>query len=118
MTKSKALNAFFNRFGTAYPSTAVPMDVEFPYITYENNIGNVGETRSCNMTLWYHTDSEAIPNNKADEIADVIGLGGLILSVDNGAIWVKRGTPWCQSINDANDSSIKGRLLTLELEYM
>lgn len=118
MTKSKALNKFFNRFGTAYPSTSVPIDVEFPWITYENNVGNVGDTNSCKVTLWYHTESEAVPNNKVDEIAEAIGLGGIVLNTDDGAIWVRRGTPWCQPLRDENDYAVKGRLLTLELEFL
>lgn len=36
MAKEAALKKFFSGFGiTAYPSTAVPENVEFPYLTYE-----------------------------------------------------------------------------------
>ena len=36
MTKEAALKQFFGRFGiAAHPSTAVPNDVVFPYMTYE-----------------------------------------------------------------------------------
>ena len=36
MTKEAVLKQFFSGFGiAAYPSTAVPNDVVFPYLTYE-----------------------------------------------------------------------------------
>lgn len=35
MTKGAALQQFFGRFMTAYPSNAVPDDAVLPYLTYD-----------------------------------------------------------------------------------
>ena len=107
MTKAVALHQFFSSFGiAAYPSTSVvnengEEDVQFPYLTYTPVFDSFsGEPVSLTVNLWYNTESEAIPNAKAEEISRAIGLGGKILSCDSGYIWLKRGSPCCQSLSD------------------
>lgn len=119
MTKGEALQAFFERFLPAYAASAVPEDVTFPYLTYELitdawDGGEVGLT----VNLWYYTTGEAAPNAKAQELSDAIGLGGVSIPCDGGFIWLKRGSPWCQSLYDASDSHIKRRYLNVAAEYM
>ena len=120
MTKTEALYKFFNSFGlTAYPSNSVPDDTVFPWLTYEPTIGNFGDEQlSITVNLWYHTDSEAIPNKKVDDISEAIGMGGVTVPYDDGMIWITRGTPFCQSLSDENDASIKRRMLNVNLEYL
>lgn len=120
MTKAAALYQFFSSFDMpAYPVTNVPDDVIFPYLTYELATsawegGEVGLT----VNLWFHTTSEAVPNAKAEELSAAIGLGGKILRCDGGAIWLKRGSPWCQSLLDDTDKGIKRRYLNISAEYL
>lgn len=119
MTKDKALYAWFNNFMPFYPSSSVPDDVIFPYGTYElitDNIlgGDVGLT----VNLWFYTDSEADPNAKAQEFAQYIGMGGAVIPCDEGYIWIKRGTPWSQSLVDESDAKIKRRYINVTAEYL
>ena len=119
MTKGEVLQSFFSRFLTACPSTSVPGDVTFPYLTYEPIFdswggGEVGLT----VNLWFYTKSEAIPNAKAQEMSEAIGLGGITLPCDGGYIWIKRGSPWCQSLADATNPGIKRRYLNVTVEYL
>lgn len=102
----------------AYTATSVPDDTVFPYLTYELitsawDGGEVGLT----VNLWFHTESESIPNAKAEEISRRIGIGGVVLPCENGYIWVKRGSPWCQSLKDDTDADIKRRYLNVTVEY-
>jgi len=55
---------------------------------------------------------------KAQEIADAIGMGGVFVSCDEGAIWLKRGTPWCQAIKDDTEPNIKRRYLNITAEFI
>lgn len=120
MTKAAVLYNFFNSFDmTGYAATSVPGDVVFPYLTYELVIdswtgGEVGLT----VNLWFYTSSEAIPNAKAQQIADAIGEGGVVLPCDGGYIWIKRGSPWCQSLADDTAPDIKRRYLNVTVEYL
>lgn len=120
MTKGEVLQEFFSRFGlTAYASTAAPDDCVFPYLTYDSIFdtwegGEVGLT----VNLWFYTDSEAVPNAKVQEISAAIGSGGITLPCDGGYVWIKRGSPWCQSLRDETDSTIKRRYLNVSVEYL
>ena len=118
MTKEEALYKYFNNFGlTAYPSNAVPTETAFPWLTYSTPIGYDGDV-SAEINLWYHTESEAIPNKKANEIAECLGVGGVTVPYDGGIIWIKRDNPFIQSLTDQNDASIKRRQINLIYEYL
>lgn len=119
MTKEAALHSFFNSFNIpAYPSSAVPEDAVFPWLTYDLTTsawdgGEVGLT----VNLWYHTTDEAIPNAKARELSQRIGYGGVQIPCDGGFIWIKRGSPWCQSLTYQEDPAIKRRYINITAEY-
>lgn len=120
MTKAAALHQFFSSFGmAAYTATSVPEDSEFPYLTYELITSAWGaEEVGMTVNLWFYTESEAIPNAKAEELSRTIGLGGKVLPCDGGFIWIKRGSPWCQSLSDETSPDIKRRLLNVTAEYL
>jgi len=120
MTKEAALKQFFSSFGiAAYPSTAVPKDVVFPYLTYEVITSDWGgEPVGLTVNLWYYTTQEGPPNAKARELSKAIGMGGKLLPCDGGYIWLKRGSPWCQSISDETSINIKRRYINVTAEYL
>ncbi len=120
MTKAAALFQFFSGFGMpAYAATAVPEDAVFPYLTYEliTSAWEGGET-GLTVNLWFYTESEAVPNAKAEELSAAIGLGGKTLPCDGGYVWLKRGSPWCQSLSDETDAGIKRRYINVTAEYL
>ena len=73
---------------------------------------------SLTVNLWYRTESEAIPNAKAQELSDAIGMGGKVIPCDEGYIWLKRGSPWCKNLADEVDSAIKRRYINMTAEYL
>ena len=119
MTKNKALYAWFNEFMPFYRAPSVPDDVIFPYGTYEyvESAFDGGEN-TMTVNLWFYTTSEAIPDEKAQKLSELIGNGGVTIPCDGGYIWLKRGTPFCQSLRDENDSNIKRRYINLTAEYL
>ena len=119
-TKAAALHEFFSSFGIpAYPVSSVPEDTVFPWLTYElvTSSWEQGEVALV-LNLWYYTESEATPNAKAEEISKAIGMGGALLPCDDGVIWLKRGSPWCQSLQDSTDPMIKRRYINITAEYL
>lgn len=122
MTKDKALYAFFSGFGLpAYPSNAVlnengEPDVVLPYLTYTPIFAAFGsEKKSLTVNLWYRTESEAIPNAKANEIFEAIGYGGVQIPCDDGFIWLHRDD-W-QNLSDEVDPMIKRRYMNITADY-
>lgn len=119
MTKNKALYAWFNKFMPFYRASAVPGDVQFPYGTYEytENAFDLGEV-GLTVNLWFRTESMAVPDEKAQELIQEIGYGGTVIPCDEGYIWLKRGSPLCQSIKNEDDPAIKGRYINITAEYL
>ena len=118
MTAGEALYGFFSGFGIpAYPNTEVPEDAVFPFLTYSMSMGAWGQTVSLTVQLWYHTQSEAEPTAKAMEIHDAIGLGGKQLGCDRGSIWLRMGNPWCLSLAQEDDKTVKLRQMNIDATW-
>lgn len=120
MTKAAALQQFFEGFGIpAYPSSSVPEDAAFPWLTYDLVTGS-WETGGASITVntWHYSTGEAEANAKAQEISEAIGYGGILLECDGGSIWLKRGSPWCQSLTDDADKMVKRRYLNVTAEFL
>lgn len=119
MTKAEALHAFMSGFGlTAYPNQA-ESGAAFPYLVYEQSIGSLADGAvSIAVNLWYYGDSYLPVTDKAQEIAGAVGLGGVYVPCDGGAILIRRGKPFSQAQTDAADDRIKGRYLLLTAEYL
>lgn len=122
MTKAAALHQFYSSFGlTAYEENAVPTGdnaPEFPYLTYNIITDCFDNEVALSCSLWYRSTSWVQANAKAEEIGKAIGRGGIIISCDGGAIWVKRGTPFAQSMGDPDDDLIKRKLINITAEFL
>lgn len=120
MTKEQALHNFFNRFGiVGYRNTSVPDDAVLPYLTYTAPVSNFEEEPvSITVHTYHYTDSEAVPDAKAEEMRREIGVGGVMLPCDGGYIWLKCGYPWCQSLVDDTNRNIKRRYINITAEFL
>ena len=117
-TKGAALYSFLNSIMTAYAVSEVPKDAILPYLTYEFATGAWGDGEiPITVTMYFYTDSEAVPNAKAQELSEAIGMGGKILPYSGGAIWLKRGSPFCQSMYEDADHNMKSRYINLSAEF-
>ena len=119
MTKAAAIYQFWNSFGlTAYEENSVPDDAAFPYITYQLVTDSFGYEIQLTASLWYRSESWKTINAKTEEISQKISRGGKIISCDGGAIWLKRGQPFAQSMGDESDDLIKRKYLNITAEYL
>lgn len=119
MTKQAALQRFFSQFELpAYPSNSVPERVELPYLTYTPITAAFGDGEvGITVNLWFYTESEEIPNAKAQEISAKIGRGGVTVPCMDGFVWLKRGSPFSQSVEEPADRNIKRRYINVSAEY-
>lgn len=122
MTKEAALHNLFSSFGlTAYQEDAAPTGdnaPSYPYLTYEVSTGSWGDVIPLSVSLWYRSTSWVAANAMAQHISDAIGLGGIYLRCDNGAIIVHRGDPFARSMGDESDNLIKRKVLNIMAEYL
>lgn len=107
MTKTSAevLFDFWSSFDLpAYDETSVPAKTPLPYITYETADDAFGNEIALTASVWYRDTSWATITRKANTIKAAIGRGGRMLRTENGALWLKRGTPFAQRMSDTDDS--------------
>lgn len=119
MNKEAAFKAWAEGFGIpAYAETAVPEDAKEPYMTYYLPTAMFGDgEQAATLSLWYRTTSEALPNSKAREIGKALASGGRQVVCDEGAMWLKRGTPFCQAM-DSGDNAVKRRYINVSVEFI
>ena len=119
MTKAAAIYQFWSSFGlTAYEENTVPTDADFPYITYQLVTDSFDREIPLTASIWYRSESWAGLNAKTDEISQKISRGGKVIPCDGGAIWLKRGQPFAQSMGDESDDLIKRKYLNITAEFM
>ena len=119
MTKAAEIYQFWNSFGlTAYDENTVPTDAAFPYITYQLVTDSFDSEVQITASIWYRSESWTAINAKTEEISQKISRGGKIISCDGGAIWLKRGQPFAQSMGDESDDLIKRKYLNITAEFM
>ena len=46
------------------------------------------------------------------------GKGGKTIRCDEGIIWIKKGTPFCQNLSDETDADIKRRYINVTAEFL
>ena len=119
MTKAAAIYQFWSGFGlTAYEENTVPTDATFPYITYQLVTDSFDREIPLTASLWYRSESWTDINAKTEEITQKISRGGKVIPCDGGAIWLKRGQPFAQSMGDESDNLIKRKYLNITAEFM
>ena len=118
MDKEQALNSFWNQFNvTAYDRNTVPDDASFPRITYEVITDNFGAQNIITASIWDRSTSWKSVTDLLHAIETTLGYGGQTIRYDNGLLWVKRGMPFAQRMNDVDDQ-IRRIALNIEVEYL
>ena len=122
MTKASALYNLFSSFGIeAYEETLVPTGDEapkFPYLTYQLITDSFDNEVLIPVSLWYRSEASLLAlNTKTEEISQRIGRGGVFLDCDGGKIWIKRGSPFAQTMSDPNDNTIRRKLINITAEF-
>lgn len=118
MNSAQALHNFWSGFGLpAYDENTVPDEAQLPYITYEMGDDFFDNPMARSASIWYRSTSWSEITEKEQEIADFIGRGGRSIACDGGGIWIKRGTPWAQRMQESSDM-IRRIVLNLEVEFI
>ena len=118
LDKWKAVQAFWGRFGVpAYEQASVPQNVTMPYITYNGEVGAIGDVLVLSGSVWARDTSWEWISKKADEIAAYIGHGYTISDIDGGYLWITRGQPFAQRMSD-EDPTVKRIYINCNAEFL
>jgi len=120
MDKAQAIHAFWSQFGLdAYDENTVPTNnpPTLPYITYSVSTAALDEPVQLTASLWFYSSSWAEITAKADEVASLLGVGGVINEIDGGYAWFMRGSPFSQRMAEDNDM-IRRIVLNVQAEFL
>lgn len=106
MDKAQAINYFWNSFGLpAYDENTVPHNAQMPRITYNVATGDLFDVVSLYASIWYRSTSWQAITQKANEIERRLGEhGGEVIDLDDGKLWIVKGSPFMQRMSDPDDS--------------
>lgn len=122
MDRDQAIHSFWSSFGLkAYDENTVPDNALANnggrYLTY--TVINTGFNKPvlASASLWYRDTSWSAIAAKTQQISDALGEGGSLVAYDDGALWVKRGSPFAQRMGDEDDT-IRRVYINVELDYL
>lgn len=122
MDKAQAIDKFWNSFGIpAFDQYTIPDDKRnvFPRITYSVYMDNFDRPVVMNASLWYKSKSWKEITQKTDEISKAIEEAYPITkAIDDGRLYITKGTPWAQRMDDPEDDNIRRMYLTIQVEYL
>lgn len=119
MDKAQAIDNFWNSFGLpAYDENTVPQNAEMPRITYSIVSDSLGSPVSMSASVWYRSSSWKDISLKTKEIEKRLGEhGGEVITLDEGKMWIVKGTPFAQRMSDP-DNSIRRIYLNIQVEFL
>lgn len=119
MNKPQTLNYFW-RTATgleAYAEEAVPDDAQLPYVTYQTLVDSLDYQVSPLATIWERSESWNGSDRVLKKVEDYIGTG-VTIKMDEGYMFVCKGSPFAQRRVDPEDRLVHGYLITLQLEFL
>ncbi len=121
MDKLQALHSFWESFDlSAYDENTVPTGdnkPDYPYITYDASVSNFGSSVALSGSLWYYGTTWSQATTKMTEIQSYVGRGGVMIPCDDGAVWIKQGSPFAQRVADPNDM-VRRIYINVEAEFI
>lgn len=119
MNKAQALHNFWNQFLQAYDENTVNPDAELPYITYEVMTDSIGQAVNLTASLWYRSESWKEITDKAEQIGEyIVKMYPPSIALDNGRLYIAKGTPFAQRMGDPDDKKIRRIVLNIQVEYL
>lgn len=114
--KWQAIHNFWNSFGIpAYDENTVPENAVMPYITYNAVVSSFEEPVLLTGSIWYRTTAWDDISLKADEVYNYLDEYRII-KIDDGYIFMNKGTPFAQRMSDEDDS-IRRIYINIEAEF-
>lgn len=114
--KWQAIDEFWNSFGwAAFDESDVPDGTAFPYITYNVSVSSFEEPIILTASLWDRSTKWSVISKKADLIGKALE-GYKIIKIDDGYIYMNKGTPFAQRMSDEDDS-IRRIVINIEAEF-
>ena len=120
MDKAQGLNFFWNSFGVpAFDENTVPQTAPMPRITYSVATDSLDNVVYLSASIWYKDDSWQEITQKVEEIEKTLGEhGGVVLPLNQGLMYIYKGSPFSQRMSDPDDNSIRRIYMNIRVEFL
>lgn len=122
MDKAQALYSFWAGFGILAVDEQAMYDTTFDppeqYVSYEDAQDSFDYPVSIGGDLWYRSMSWAAISQKAEEIGEAIGRGGIMIPYDGGALWITKGSPFSQRMSAETSNDVRRIHININAEYL
>ena len=106
------LYSFFSDIMPTYLRDFVPVGAPFPYLTYEYVYGANMEDTLLQIKIMDKTKSTKTIVDYTSKLERVIGDGAIVKGNLGGTLWIKKGDPFAQMIQD-EDINIRTMYINL-----
>lgn len=118
MDKQQAYYTLWSQFGIpAYDELSVPDNATMPYITYQVIVDELDSMVAPTASVWYRGGSWEAIDTKLAEITNKVG-NMLPIRLNNGFMYVNKGTPWAQRMAEEADRNVRRYILNLNVEFL
>lgn len=130
MNKSQAITEFWNSFGIpAFDENTVPeyvddgkgnlIKLQPPYITYNVVEDDLDNVVNLYASIWYHSTSWREVTLKVGEVSKrITEMYPPTIQLDNGRLYLAKGTPFAQRMSDPNDDMIRRIYINIQAEFL
>lgn len=126
MDKAQALYNFWSGFdwpalneqGNYDEVNMADLGVDDRYIMYEVQTGDFTADIALTASLFHRSMSDETVSRKAKEIEEYIGIGGKVIPIDGGYLWVKRRNPFSQPMRDESNPDWRRTIINISVEFL
>jgi hypothetical protein len=120
MDKAQVIQSFWSGFGLeAYDENSVPDDVTMPYISYSVATDDIDYVVLLSASVWYRSTSWSDVESKVKEISEAITkMNPPSIKTDNGRVYITKGSPFAQRMNDPSDDMVKRMYININVEFL
>lgn len=125
MDKGQGLHSFWGSLRTdsgvpvpAYEENSVPDNATFPYVTYQKMSGGLEDILMGVGSIWTRSTSWEQADELKTQLEKKFIRGGIIIRLDDGYVYITKGSPFAQGMSDDTDKIIKRYSINLAVEFL
>ena len=124
--KAQALHDFWSSFGWLAIDEQSAYDEDVmeewgnpnKYITYEAATGSLGDSIPLTASLRHRSTSWATVEAMVKTISKAIGIGGKVINIDGGKLWILRREPFSRRMSDEDKNDMRRIIINITAEFL
>lgn len=99
---ARSVNSFLSNIAPPFLENNVPDNAAFPYLTYTLSSEEFGKEGMLQIRIFTKSTSTTQVGDLTDKLESLVRQG-TVLKLDDGTIWLYKGSPFAQYITEENN---------------